>query len=111
MRININESKNVSFFFSDLLPAKNGEAETMRFLQQMIDILLKYVVDTFDRSNKVIDFHYPNELLQEYNWELSDQPQSLEGILLNCKTTLKYAVKTGRVSFLFFYMHGMILYG
>ncbi|XP_073533633.1 glutamate decarboxylase 2 [Phyllobates terribilis] len=87
---------NFSLLYStDLLPAKNGEPETLRFLQEVIDILLQYVVNTFDRSTKVIDFHYPNELLQEYNWELSDQPQNLEGILLNCKTALKYAIKTG----------------
>uniref|UniRef100_G1N532 Glutamate decarboxylase 2 n=1 Tax=Meleagris gallopavo TaxID=9103 RepID=G1N532_MELGA len=54
-----------------------------------------YVVKSFDRSTKVIDFHYPNELLQEYNWELAEQPQTLEEILLNCRTTLKYAIKTG----------------
>lgn len=67
----------------------------MSFLQDVVDILLQYVVKSFDRSTKVIDFHYPNELLQEYNWELADQPQTLEEILLNCRTTLKYAIKTG----------------
>ncbi|MEE6527537.1 hypothetical protein FKM82_028966, partial [Ascaphus truei] len=89
---------NFSLLYStDLLPAKNSEGETLSFLQDVIDILLQYVVKTFDRSTKVIDFHYPNELLQEYNWELSEQPQNLEDILLNCKTTLKYAIKTGNV--------------
>lgn len=62
-----------------------------------MDILLQYVVKSFDRSTKVIDFHYPNELLQEYNWELADQPQNLEEILMHCQTTLKYAIKTGIV--------------
>lgn len=81
--------------FPDLLPACNGEITTMSFLQDVVDILLQYVVKSFDRSTKVIDFHYPNELLQEYNWELADQPQTLEEILLNCRTTLKYAIKTG----------------
>lgn len=79
----------------DLLPACNGEAATLSFLQDVVDILLQYVVKSFDRSTKVIDFHYPNELLQEYNWELAEQPQTLEEILLNCRTTLKYAIKTG----------------
>ncbi|KAI1242645.1 hypothetical protein IHE44_0000182 [Lamprotornis superbus] len=78
-----------------LLPTCNGEITTMSFLQDVVDILLQYVVKSFDRSTKVIDFHYPNELLQEYNWELADQPQTLEEILLNCRTTLKYAIKTG----------------
>lgn len=81
--------------FPDLLPTCNGEITTMSFLQDVVDILLQYVVKSFDRSTKVIDFHYPNELLQEYNWELADQPQTLEEILLNCRTTLKYAIKTG----------------
>ncbi|PKU40640.1 hypothetical protein llap_9061 [Limosa lapponica baueri] len=80
---------------SDLLPACDGEITTMSFLQDVVDILLQYVAKSFDRSTKVIDFHYPNELLQEYNWELADQPQTLEEILLNCRTTLKYAIKTG----------------
>ncbi|KAL8165043.1 UNVERIFIED_CONTAM: Glutamate decarboxylase 2 [Gekko kuhli] len=60
----------------------------------VMDILLQHLVTNFDRSTKVIDFHYPNELLQDYNWELADQPQTLEEILLNCRTALKYAIKT-----------------
>ncbi|XP_019363499.1 PREDICTED: glutamate decarboxylase 2-like [Gavialis gangeticus] len=87
---------NYAFLHStDLLPACHGEVATMSFLQDVVDILLQYVAKSFDRSTKVIDFHYPNELLQEYNWELADQPQTLEEILLNCRTTLKYAIKTG----------------
>lgn len=76
-----------------------------------MDILLQYVVKSFDRSTKVIDFHYPNELLQEYNWELADQPQNLEEILMHCQTTLKYAIKTGIVPSeiikLFFFFHDL----
>lgn len=89
----------VSFPFrsSDLLPACDGERPTLAFLQDVMNILLQYVVKSFDRSTKVIDFHYPNELLQEYNWELADQPQNLEEILTHCQTTLKYAIKTGIV--------------
>lgn len=80
---------------TDLLPACDGERPTLAFLQDVMNILLQYVVKSFDRSTKVIDFHYPNELLQEYNWELADQPQNLEEILTHCQTTLKYAIKTG----------------
>lgn len=85
------------FHSLDLLPACDGERPTLAFLQDVMDILLQYVVKSFDRSTKVIDFHYPNELLQEYNWELADQPQNLEEILMHCQTTLKYAIKTGIV--------------
>lgn len=77
-------------------------------------ILLQYVVKSFDRSTKVIDFHYPNELLQEYNWELADQPQNLEEILMHCQTTLKYAIKTGivqsKIIKLFFLLQFLFLY-
>uniref|UniRef100_A0A8C8YX17 Glutamate decarboxylase 2 n=1 Tax=Prolemur simus TaxID=1328070 RepID=A0A8C8YX17_PROSS len=66
-------------------PVWDPERPTLAFLQEVMDIL----------STKVIDFHYPNELLQEYNWELADQPQNLEEILMHCQTTLKYAIKTG----------------
>lgn len=61
-----------------------------------MDILLAYIVESFDRSTKVVDFHYPNELLQRNNWELSDEPESLDDILISCRATLKYAIKTGR---------------
>ncbi|CAI5788895.1 Hypothetical predicted protein [Podarcis lilfordi] len=90
------EDVNYAFLHaSDLLPASDGELATLSFLQDVMDILLQYLVTNFDRSTKVIDFHYPNELLQEYNWDLADQPQTLEEILSNCRIALKYAIKTG----------------
>ncbi|XP_048366562.1 glutamate decarboxylase 2 isoform X2 [Sphaerodactylus townsendi] len=92
------EKADINYAFlhsSDLLPSSDGEVATLSFLQDVMDILLQYLVTNFDRSTKVIDFHYPNELLQDYNWELSDQPQTLEEILSNCRTALKYAIKTG----------------
>ncbi|XP_067233504.1 glutamate decarboxylase 2 [Chanodichthys erythropterus] len=81
-------------YSTDLLPALDGDAKTMNFLQEVVDILLAYIVESFDRSTKVIDFHYPNELLQRNNWELSDEPETLDDILISCRATLKYAIKT-----------------
>ncbi|XP_029102133.1 glutamate decarboxylase 2 isoform X1 [Scleropages formosus] len=81
-------------YSTDLLPATNGDIKTMTFLQEVVNILLAYIVESFDRSTKVIDFHYPNELLQSNNWELSDEPETLDDILLSCRATLKYAIKT-----------------
>ncbi|KAL2085687.1 hypothetical protein ACEWY4_019007 [Coilia grayii] len=81
-------------YSTDLLPALDGDMKTMNFLQEVVDILLAYIVESFDRSTKVIDFHYPNELLQRNNWELSDEPESLDDILVSCRATLKYAIKT-----------------
>ncbi|RXM29315.1 Glutamate decarboxylase 2 [Acipenser ruthenus] len=86
---------NLIHIYKDLLPASDGDTATMAFLQEVMDILLSYIVNTFDRSTKVIDFHYPNELLQANNWELTDEPETLDDILLNCRSTMKYAIKTG----------------
>uniref|UniRef100_A0A669D4U8 Glutamate decarboxylase 2 n=1 Tax=Oreochromis niloticus TaxID=8128 RepID=A0A669D4U8_ORENI len=78
----------------NLLPATDGDTKTMTFLQEVVDILLAYIVESFDRETKVIDFHYPNELLQMNNWELQDEPATLDDILISCRATLKYAIKT-----------------
>uniref|UniRef100_A0A8C4HWV5 Glutamate decarboxylase 2 n=1 Tax=Dicentrarchus labrax TaxID=13489 RepID=A0A8C4HWV5_DICLA len=84
----------IHFLFTDLLPAMDGDTKTMTFLQEVVDILMAYIVESFDRETKVIDFHYPNELLQMNNWELQDEPATLDDILISCRATLKYAIKT-----------------
>ncbi|KAG5852645.1 glutamate decarboxylase 1 isoform X1 [Anguilla anguilla] len=91
-----------NLFARDLLPAKNGEEPTMQFLLEVVDILTNYVRKTFDRSTKVLDFHHPHQLLEGmegFNLELSDQPESLEQILVDCRDTLKYGVRTGHPRF------------
>ncbi|KAJ8272614.1 hypothetical protein GJAV_G00091300 [Gymnothorax javanicus] len=82
-------------YSTDLLPASDGDQATITFLREVVDVMLAYIVKSFDRSTKVIDFHYPNELLEANNWELSDDPETLDDVLLNCEATLKYSVKTG----------------
>uniref|UniRef100_A0A8C1XJT6 Glutamate decarboxylase 1b n=1 Tax=Cyprinus carpio TaxID=7962 RepID=A0A8C1XJT6_CYPCA len=85
-----------------LLPAKNGEEPTIQFLLEVVEILTNYVRKTFDRSTKVLDFHHPHQLLEGmegFNLELSDQPESLEQILVDCRDTLKYGVRTGHPRF------------
>uniref|UniRef100_A0A9J7X3I3 Glutamate decarboxylase 2 n=2 Tax=Cyprinus carpio TaxID=7962 RepID=A0A9J7X3I3_CYPCA len=77
-------------YSTDLLPALDGDAKTMNFLQEVVDIMLAYIVESFDRSTKVIDFHYPNELLQRNNWELSDEPETLDDILISCRLVKYY---------------------
>uniref|UniRef100_A0A803T4P0 Glutamate decarboxylase 1 n=1 Tax=Anolis carolinensis TaxID=28377 RepID=A0A803T4P0_ANOCA len=58
--------------------------------------------DTSRRSTKVLDFHHPHQLLEGmegFNLELSDNPESLEQILVDCRDTLKYGVRTGHPRF------------
>lgn len=89
----------VYFFFSlDLLPSKEGEDLTKCFLLRVVNILLHYIEKTFDVKSKILDFHHPHQLLEGldgFDLELSDHPESLEQLLVDCTDTLKYGVKTG----------------
>uniref|UniRef100_A0A3Q4BQ72 Uncharacterized protein n=1 Tax=Mola mola TaxID=94237 RepID=A0A3Q4BQ72_MOLML len=101
-RFRLTETDFSNLFARDLLPAKNGEEPTIQFLLEIVDILTNYVKKTFDRSTKVLDFHHPHQLLEGmegFNLELSDQPESLEQILVDCRDTLKYGVRTGHPRF------------
>lgn len=64
----------------------------------MVNILLHYIKKSFDVKSKILDFHHPHQLLEGldgFNLELSDHPESLEQLLVDCTDTLKYSVKTG----------------
>lgn len=91
----------IFIFPPDLLPARNGEEFTEYFLHEMVDIFLSYIKKTYDGKSKVLDFHHPHQLLEGlegFSMELPDQPEPLEQILVDCRDTLKYGVKTGKVT-------------
>ncbi|XP_058547588.1 LOW QUALITY PROTEIN: glutamate decarboxylase 1-like [Neofelis nebulosa] len=92
----------ISFFALDLLPSKDGKDLTKCFLLQVVNILLHYIKKMFDVKSKILDFHHPHQLLEGldgFNLELSDHPESLEQLLVDCTDTLKYGVKTGHPRF------------
>ncbi|XP_035555081.2 glutamate decarboxylase 1-like [Canis lupus dingo] len=89
-------------YASDLLPSKDSKDLTKCFLLQVAYILLHYIKKTFDVKTKILDFHHPHQLLEGldgFNLELSDHPESLEQLLVDCTDTLKYGVKTGHPRF------------
>ncbi|KAJ8272629.1 hypothetical protein GJAV_G00091480 [Gymnothorax javanicus] len=89
-------------YSKDLLPHAEGEKVTRAFLQELVSNLLAYITKTFDRSSKVLDFHHPHqfkEVLEGFSLDLPDQPENLEQILVDCRDTLKYGVKTGHPRF------------
>ncbi|KAJ8337024.1 hypothetical protein SKAU_G00382440 [Synaphobranchus kaupii] len=91
-----------SIYSKHLLPHPDGEKMSRAFLQELVRTLLAYVAKTFDRSSKVLDFHHPHQLkegLEGFNLELPDQPENLEQLLVDCRDTLKYGVKTGHPRF------------
>ncbi|KAM9308276.1 glutamate decarboxylase 1-like [Gastrophryne carolinensis] len=80
-----------------LLPTSNGEQYTHSFLLEVFNILFSYIKRTFNRNCKVLDFHHPHQLLEGlegFNLALSEQPEPLEQLLVDCRDTLKYGVKT-----------------
>ncbi|XP_075996321.1 glutamate decarboxylase 1 [Genypterus blacodes] len=91
-----------SIYSKDLLPAAGGEEVTRGFLEEVVNILLGYICKSSQRSSKVLDFHHPHQLkegLEGFSLDLSDQPETLEQILVDCRDTLKYSVKTGHPRF------------
>jgi len=92
-----------TYFYNDLLPVLNGqkaEINTEDFLQEIFDILLDYIKKSNDRSNKILDFHHPDQILEAMDFSLPEKPQPLDQIFVDCKDTLKYQVKTGHPRFL-----------
>lgn len=89
----------VHFLCADLVPWNNtGNKETHEFLTRLTAILLEFIDKTNDRNEKVLDFHYPDQLLEVFDFTLPDDPQNLDQLLTDCKDTLKYQVKTGKNS-------------
>ena len=78
-----------------VLNGKKAERNTEDFLQDVFDILIDYIRKSNDRSNKILDFHHPDQLIESIDLSLPDKPQNLDQILVDCKDTLKYQVKTG----------------
>uniref|UniRef100_A0A8C3RMS0 Glutamate decarboxylase n=1 Tax=Chelydra serpentina TaxID=8475 RepID=A0A8C3RMS0_CHESE len=79
-------------------PRKRVWELTDQFLLEVVEILLNYIKKTYDGKSKVLDFHHPHQLLEGlegFSLELRDQPEPLEQILVDCRDTLKYGVKTG----------------
>ncbi|XP_062337685.1 glutamate decarboxylase 1 [Osmerus eperlanus] len=86
----------------DLLPSSGGEEATRGFFQELVNLLLGYVCQLQQRNSKILDFHQPHQLkegLEGFSLELPDQPDNLEQLLVDCRDTLKYGVKTGHPRF------------
>lgn len=98
-----NENKKVfmlAIFFilpADILPHNaEGYPATREFLMKVVDILLDFVKATNDRNAKVLDFHHPADMMRLLDLEIPDTGLTLQQLLLDCSTTLKYQVKTGK---------------
>lgn len=65
---------------------------------KVVDILLDFVKSTNDRNVKILDFHHPADMMRLLDLEIPDTGLTLQQLLIDCSTTLKYQVKTGKSS-------------
>jgi glutamate decarboxylase len=80
-----------------LVPWNNqGFRETQEFYQRLMSIIFEFIQKTNDRNEKILDFHHPDQLMEDMDFTLPDEPQNLDQLLTDCKDTLKYQVKTGK---------------
>lgn len=85
------------YFFSDILPYNvESERVTRDFLQKLVDLLLDFIKSTNDRNEKILDFHHPEEMIKLLDLRVPEQGLSLQQLIHDCATTLKYQVKTGK---------------
>ena len=73
-----------------------ADRNTREFLHRVIDILLDYISKSNDRTTKILDFHHPEQMKQSIDLDIPDQPLNLDQLLVDCKDTMKYGVKTGK---------------
>ena len=45
---------------------------------------------------KILDFHNPDQLKEVIDFGIPEEPLNLDQLLVDCKDTLKYQVKTGQ---------------
>jgi len=92
-----------TLFYDSLYPVcqdpETADRNTREFLHRVIDILLDYIKKSNDRSNKILDFHHPGQMKDVIDLEIPDKPLNLDQLLVDCKDTLKYQVKTGHPRF------------
>merc|ERR1719195_460487 len=79
--------------------SEETDAKTRQFLRQVVEILLDHITVQNDRSTKILDFHNPKQLKEVIDFAIPEEPLNLDQLLVDCKDTLKYQVKTGHPRF------------
>lgn len=90
---------NIVLELKDLLPHKSdaeARASTRHFLTSVVQICLDFIERENDRSEKVIDFYQPREMMAKFDFELPEVATKLDKLIEDCAHTLKYQVNTGK---------------
>lgn len=79
------------------LPSRKDHEE---FMRQCTEILLKEAVyDGTNRKNKVLNFRNPEELQNQFQFDLKSTPSSHDELIKLLRDTIHYSVKTGHPYF------------
>ena len=70
---------------------------------------MDYISKTNDRSTKILDFHHPEQMKQSIDLEIPDKPLNLDQLLVDCKDTMKYGVKTGKYYWWIYFIFTIII--
>ncbi|VDM54864.1 unnamed protein product [Angiostrongylus costaricensis] len=65
----------------DILPQTDNWKGTEEFLRSVVKILLKYIREENVRTNKILEFHHPAEMLQLIDLDIPEKPQNLEHLV------------------------------
>lgn len=95
------QSKIANLTMLDLLPFnEHAHAETREFLQKIVDILLDYIELCYNRQEHVLEYHSPDKLKELLNLTIPHEGMTLQHLITDCATVLKYGVKTGHPHFM-----------
>lgn len=98
----VNNQRTFRCSLPDILPQNaEGFPATKEFLMKVVDILIDFIKSTNDRHAKVLDFHHPSEMMRLLDLEIPDTGVTLQQLLIDCSTTLKYQVRTGKFTIAF----------
>lgn len=97
--------------YTDLSPfnEKNGNTVTKVFLRKMVEMFLDHIKKTFDRNEKVIDFHQPEDLESLMDIQIPQKPLPLQQLLNDCHQTLQLHAKNAHPRFFSQQCNGMDL--
>lgn len=94
-----NDTTKTATITADLLPFKSDSAaneQTRKFLLGVIKICLDYIEQQNNRSEKVVEFYQPDEIMKMFDFSIPDSPLELDKLVDDCRKTLSYQVKTGK---------------
>lgn len=89
--------------YTAIIPNVSSEAETKEFLLKVVDILIDYVKTQNDRSQRILEFHHPEDMKKMLDLDLPENALPLQQLIEDCATTMRYQVKTGEYDFLYIY--------